>query len=92
MATQNAVRRRTGYEQWQDGIDAADDRWDVYDDIIRSTVDQYNVHLARTTPHSFALDWKLVKAMVWTETGADSRKWAVRPMQIGNPGDPGLGA
>jgi LysM repeat protein len=54
---------------WQDGIDVADSRWDVYDDIIRSTVDRYNAHLARTTEGYYRLDWKLVKAMAWTETG-----------------------
>ena len=31
--------------------------------------------------------------MVWTESGGpDNQAWKTRPMQIGNPGDPGLAA
>ncbi|KND59258.1 hypothetical protein BVER_01121 [Candidatus Burkholderia verschuerenii] len=37
-----------------------------------------------------SLDWKLIKAMIWVETGADSPEWRSKPMQIGVPGDPGL--
>jgi hypothetical protein len=36
------------------------------------------------------LDWQLIKAMLWTETGAAHAEWNSRPMQIGVPGDPGL--
>lgn len=39
------------------------------------------------------LDWRLVKAMIWTESGGPTnRAWTSRPIQIGNPGDPGLAA
>ncbi|WP_256330093.1 LysM peptidoglycan-binding domain-containing protein [Variovorax sp. YR216] len=44
----------------------------------------------RTTQGYFPLDWKLVKAMAWTETGAARPQWATKPLQIGNAGDPGL--
>ena len=30
--------------------------------------------------------------MIWVESGAKHRTWNSRPMQIGNPGDPGLKA
>ncbi len=36
------------------------------------------------------LDWQIIKAMVWVETGADSSDWHTKPMQIGVPGDLGL--
>lgn len=36
------------------------------------------------------LDWQLIKAMLWVETGADNPEWKTKPMQIGVPGDPGL--
>jgi LysM repeat protein len=91
MATQDQIQYRTRLEKWQDGIDAADRAWDSYDTHIRSTVEQYNAHLTRSTPAYFPLDWQLVKAMIWTETGARDPGWLSRPMQIGNPGDPGLG-
>lgn len=36
------------------------------------------------------LDRQLIKAMVWTETGAVQAEWGIKPMQIGVAGDPGL--
>ncbi|VFS84167.1 DNA-binding protein [Salmonella enterica subsp. enterica] len=36
------------------------------------------------------LDWKLIKAMIWTETGAAVTAWKTRPIQIGNTGDEGI--
>ncbi|MEJ8811254.1 hypothetical protein WKW77_09255 [Variovorax ureilyticus] len=90
MATHSGTRHRTPYESWQEGVDLADSRWHAYDGIIRSTVDRYNAPLVRTSAGYFRLDWKLVKAMAWTETGAARPEWATRPLQIGNSGDPGL--
>ena len=78
-------------KKWKDGIDTAlkDDRWNDYDCDIMKIVGEYNLHLANT-PSYRPLDWKIVKAMIWTETGANSKYWNKNPMQIGNPGDPGL--
>ncbi|MRV73388.1 peptidoglycan-binding protein [Duganella sp. FT92W] len=88
MATQ-----KTGFQKWQDGISKAarDAKWDSWDCEIRSAVNEFNRHLA-DTPGYTELDWRLVKAMVWTETGAEHREWARKPMQIGVAGDPGLAA
>jgi len=36
------------------------------------------------------LDWQLIKAMAWVETGAGDPLWASNPMQIGMYDDPGL--
>lgn len=36
------------------------------------------------------MDWQLIKAMVWVETGANNSEWNSKPMQIGVAGDPGL--
>lgn len=74
---------------WEDGIDKADDKWDAYDCEIRSAVDEYDRHLSRT-PGYIPLDRRIVKAMLWVETGAKVADWGVRPMQIGNDGDPGM--
>lgn len=79
---------------WQTTIDSAlsDRRWHAYDCDIQATVNRFNRHLAGT-PNYYFLDWRLVKAMVWTESGGPTnRAWSSRPIQIGNPGDPGLRA
>jgi hypothetical protein len=81
--------RKSGYEKWQDGIDDANANWDVHDCEIRSSVDEYNRHLGRS-PGYVPLDWKIVKIMLWVETGAKDPLWKSRPMQIGNARDPGL--
>jgi hypothetical protein len=88
------VRQKTGYEKWQETIDQAksDPRWHAYDPEIMLAVSEFNRHLSGMKGH-FPLDWQLIKAMIWTESGGpDSRAWNSRPMQIGNPGDPGLAA
>lgn len=89
-----ATRAKTRFELWQDTIDGAleDTRWAEYDCDIQRAVTQYNQHL-RSTPGYIMLDWRLIKAMIWTESGGpDSRAWRNNPIQIGNPGDPGLRA
>ncbi len=71
-----------------DGLTNKD--WDQYDALIKAEVDDYNRRLART-PGFVALDVKIFKAMVWTESGGPANPaWTTRPMQIGNRGDPGL--
>lgn len=74
---------------WRNGIDKADAQWDVHDCEIKSIVQEYDMHLSRTAGY-VPLDWRLVKAMLWVETGAKRAQWKTRPMQIGNTGDPGL--
>jgi hypothetical protein len=93
-----AKEARTGakghYELWQNTIDGAltDSRWHDYDCDIELIVSQFNRHLAGTAGF-IPLDWRLIKAMVWTESGGpDNRAWRDNPVQIGNPGDPGLAA
>lgn len=89
-----ASRARTRYELWQDTIDTAitDSRWNEYDCDIQRGVAQFNRHLFSTAGF-ISLDWRLIKAMIWTESGGpDHRAWRSNPIQIGNPGDPGLRA
>lgn len=85
--------KKTGFEKWQEGIDKAADNasWNASDCEIQTAANEYNRHLS-STPGYIALDWQLIKAMVWVETGAESPKWKSNPAQIGNPGDPGLSA
>jgi hypothetical protein len=86
--------QKSAFEMWKDTIDAAskDQAWNGYDAIIQRTVNTYNEHLKSAKGYT-ALDWKLIKAMLWTESGGPTnRAWNSRPMQIGNPGDPGMAA
>ncbi len=67
--------------------------WDVYDNQIQSVVSTYNNFLKDTANFSKIvreLDWHIIKALMWVETGAWIPEWKSQPMQIGNPGDPGL--
>ncbi|GAB2878899.1 hypothetical protein GCM10027093_12860 [Paraburkholderia jirisanensis] len=82
---------KTAFEKWQDGLSEApeDARWNAWDCEIRTIVNEYNRHLAGTAGYS-PLNWQYIKAMLWVETGADSREWKRKPMQIGVPGDPGV--
>lgn len=69
-----------------------DERWNQYDCDIQRCARAYNAHLSDTPGFRF-LDWRLVKAMVWTESGGPERSaWRTSPIQIGNEGDPGLKA
>jgi hypothetical protein len=58
----------------------ADPRWNQYDDIIEDTVAKFN----QRHPNS-GVDWQLVKAMLWQESGGPDRgvEWTTWPMQIG---------
>ena len=80
-------------KDWEHGLwDALakdPDPWNKYDGQMRSVIGTYNQHLANTAGY-MAPDYKKVKAMVWTETGANSDAWDTAPMQIGVNGDPGL--
>ncbi|WLI88541.1 hypothetical protein Q4S45_17705 [Massilia sp. R2A-15] len=69
------TRAKTGYELWQDTIDGAreDSRWNGYDCDIQLIVAQYNRHLLGTAGF-IQLDWRLIKAMVWTESGGPEKQ------------------
>lgn len=89
MATHAPIK--TGFEKWQEGLGKAvvDSRWNAYDNELKTAVSEFNQHLKSTTGYR-QLDWLLIKAMLWTESGASSPEWSIKPMQIGVPGDPGL--
>ncbi|MEV8469755.1 LysM domain-containing protein [Ralstonia sp. UNC404CL21Col] len=92
MVTKAQAKPKTDFERWQDYINTAaqhPDRWNGYDCDIQAAVAEYNRHLMGNAGY-LPLDWQIVKAMVWVETGADSEAWSTRPMQIGNLGDPAL--
>jgi hypothetical protein len=82
---------KTGYEKWQDGVNKAvdDDKWNSWDCEIQVAANEFNRHLSDTTGYK-PLDWQLIKAMLWVETGAHSPEWNSKPMQIGVVGDPGM--
>jgi hypothetical protein len=82
---------KTGFEKWKDGIQSAIDspKWHSWDCDIQVTVNEYNRHLSGIAGYR-SLDWLLIKAMLWTESGAASAEWNTKPMQIGVEGDPGL--
>lgn len=92
MARAEPRSHLSGFERWKQGIDQADKEWDSHDAQVKSTVQDYAQHLHATAPGYSGLDWRLVKSMLWVETGAKDPAWKVRPMQIGSPHDPGLGA
>lgn len=86
-----ASKPKTGFEKWQDGLNktVGDSKWNTWDCEIQMAVNEYNRHLAGTAGYR-SLDWQLIKAMTWTETGAEHTEWKAKPMQIGVAGDPGL--
>jgi LysM repeat protein len=77
--------------KWKQTVDdgISNKAWDEYDTLIQTEVTNYNQQLGGT-PGFFPINWMVFKAMVWVETGGPSNSaWKTRPMQIGNPGDPG---
>jgi hypothetical protein len=82
-----------GLEKWKQGVRQAptNPRWSEHDSTIQLIVTQYNTFL-KDTPGFRPLDWQLIKAMTWVETGANSPAWKTKPLQIGVSTDPGLGA
>lgn len=79
-------------QKWKDSVEpgVTDAAWDKYDSVIQTEISGYNLSL-KDTPGYKTIDWKVVKAMIWVESGANSPAWSTAPMQIGVPGDPGLG-
>lgn len=97
--SQSAVKapspQKTPYEKWQDTVRAGKTgpRWAMHDGIIEATVNEFNARLTKASTSYRALDKRLIKAIVWVESGGpNNAAWSTRPMQIGNPGDPGLAA
>lgn len=89
-----AHKTKSRYVLWQETIDQSltDKRWNDYDCDIKRVVTEFDQHLSNQGGYR-PLDWRLIKAMIWTESGGpDNRAWKRNPMQIGNPGDPGLRA
>lgn len=87
-----ATKPKSGYENWQDGINKAvgNDKWSAYDCEIQMAVNVFNRHLSGQGGYR-TLDWQFIKTMMWVETGAEHRAWKSNPMQIGVLSDPGLG-
>lgn len=79
---------------WTNTIDAGltDPSARRYDATINTIVTEYNTRLA-STPGYVPADWKLIRAMIWVESGGPKgSQWNGRVMQIGNAGDPGYNA
>jgi len=84
---------KTGFEKWKDGIDKAKDnpKWNAWDCEIQKAVNEYNDHLS-STPGYVRLDWRIIKATIWVESGPHQLDWNFRPIQIGVSTDPGMNA
>lgn len=79
-------------KKWKDTMDKAttDPTWDGYDGVIKKEVAYYKSKFA-TKPALPHVDWLILKAMLWNESGGPSNPhWKARPLQIGNKGDPAL--
>jgi len=80
--------------EWKRTVDdgVANKQWNAYDQLIQSETTQYNKRFSGS-PNFVSLNWLLFKAIVWVESGGPKNPaWTTRPMQIGNPGDPGYEA
>lgn len=63
--------------------------WNDYDTQIKAVCAVYDKHLTGVSGY-VPLDWQIVKAIAWVESGAANAAWKTAPMQIGVNGDPGL--
>src|SRR5665213_2466229 len=83
----------TKLKGWESGLKAEIAKnpapWNSYDSTIKSVIADYTTKLS-STPHYSAPDWQLIKAMLWTESGAWNHAWTYAPMQAGMPRDKGL--
>jgi hypothetical protein len=64
------------FDKWRDGISAAvgDDRWNSWDNEVQLAVSEFNHHLIGNAGYR-PLDWRIIKAMTWVESGANSSEW-----------------
>ena len=87
-------KKLSSLDEWKSGREKAigNPDWYIYDNTIRKLVSEINQHLSmsKNIEKYKPLDWKLIKAMIWTETGATSTEWKTKPMQIGKIGDNGI--
>ncbi|MDR2155705.1 MAG: LysM domain-containing protein, partial [Burkholderiaceae bacterium] len=66
-----------------------DARWNRWDCDIQMIVHDFNRRFAGYKGYQ-PLDWRLVKAMLWTESGPHDPDWNFKPMQAGVGSDPGV--
>jgi hypothetical protein len=83
-----------GFKFWANGLEDAkiNPDWDAYDTHIQRLVSRYNDYLLGKGGY-VPIDWRLIKAMIWTETGVryeHGKPWKKVPMQIGVRSDPGM--
>ncbi len=80
-------------KEWCDGLDRDyplhPDAWHRYDTTIMNTVGDYNIWLKNKAGFP-GLDWTLVRAQAWVESGANHAAWNNNVLQIGKKGDTGL--
>jgi hypothetical protein len=79
------------FKRWLRGLEDAkvNAEWDVYDTHIQRLVSRYNDYLSGKGGY-VPIHWHIIKAMIWTETGAEIDDWKHAPMQIGVRTDPGM--
>ncbi|GGH06950.1 hypothetical protein [Silvibacterium dinghuense] len=63
--------------------------WNSYDAQLQLVTNTYNKFLSGTANYQ-PIDWQVIKAITWVESGAANAAWQTAPMQIGVNGDPGL--
>lgn len=87
------VKEDPGLTKWKQGVvrGQGDPRWNEHDCVMQSAATEYNRHLNGTAGYR-PLDWLWIKAMSWVESGPHNPEWKRKPLQIGVPTDPGLGA
>lgn len=96
LPTSNNISLSSKKKQWEARFHSylSNPSANEYDQLIKQEVSQYNARFDTVTdynPPFVDLDWRWVKAMAWNESGPNSRAWNKNPLQIGNPGDAGLG-
>ncbi len=80
-------------EAWKNSVDDAcqNDLCFIWDNDVRTEVEDYNRRL-KETPGYVYVDWRIVLAMLWVETGPWSSEWKTRVMRFAVPGDLGYAA
>lgn len=79
-------------KSWENTVNEGitDPAWDEYDVVIEKEVQAYNLKFGGK-PGYKQVNWKLIKAMLWVESGGPHNKeWKTRPLQIGVGKDPAL--
>lgn len=90
------IKNSASLKRWEDDLVVSVAKepqpWNEYDNQIHSAVLVFNSYLAGKAFFP-PMDWHFIKALVWVESGPHAQKdaWHIRPMQIGNGHDDGLG-